>query len=264
MIIDGRKMAADVLARTKERAQKLSHRPKVLVYVAPNETQATRSYLKMKARSAEAAGCDFEETRSLPSSIHADAFIVQLPLPSSMNTAEILDSIPIMQDADVLSRDAREKFERGEADALFPPVVGAIREIFLQHNVDPKAKNAVVVGAGFLVGAPTASWLKQQNAKVEIITLESGDLVAALRAADIVVSGAGSPRLIKPSMLKEGVVLIDAGTSESGGMIVGDADPSCADTCSLFTPVPGGVGPLAVAKLFENVISLTEMNSGDH
>ena len=80
----------------------------------------------------------------------------------------------------------------------------------------------------------------------------------ALAQADIIVAGAGVPHFIKPEMLKEGVVLIDAGTSESGGTIVGDADPSCANKCSLFTPVPGGVGPLAVAKLFENAVTLAE------
>ena len=81
---------------------------------------------------------------------------------------------------------------------------------------------------------------------------------AALRAADIIISGAGSPHLIKPEMLQEGAVLIDAGASELGGAVVGDADPACVAKCSLFTPVPGGVGPLAVAMLFENVVALAE------
>jgi methylenetetrahydrofolate dehydrogenase (NADP+)/methenyltetrahydrofolate cyclohydrolase len=90
------------------------------------------------------------------------------------------------------------------------------------------------------------------------VTSKSDDLSALLGAADIIVSGAGSPHLITPDLLKEGVVLIDAGTSESGGVIAGDADPSCASKCSLFTPVPGGVGPLAVACLFENAVTLVE------
>jgi methylenetetrahydrofolate dehydrogenase (NADP+)/methenyltetrahydrofolate cyclohydrolase len=61
---------------------------------------------------------------------------------------------------------------------------------------------------------------------------------------------------MKPEMLKKGVILVDAGTSESAGEIAGDADPACAEKCALFTPVPGGVGPLAVAKLFENAVTL--------
>ena len=95
---------------------------------------------------------------------------------------------------------------------------------------------------------------------MEVVTLESGNLTAALRAADIIVSGAGSPHLIKPEMLQQGLALLDAGTSESDGALVGDADPACADKCSLFTPVPGGVGPVSVACLFENVVTLAERN----
>lgn len=258
MIIDGRALAKQILARTKARAEKLGRRPNVLAYVSPEETSATRSYLKIKARSADDAGCDFEETRSLTFSTRADAIIVQLPLPSDISTTDVLNSIPIRQDADVLSLAARAKFEKKETDSLLPPVVGAVREIFIHGNVDPKGKRAVVIGNGWLVGNPCAVWLNQQGAEVSMVTLESGDLTAALRAADIIISGTGSPHLIKPDMIKEGVVLIDAGTSESGGEIVGDADPACAQKCSVFTPVPGGVGPVAVACLFENAVILAE------
>lgn len=260
MIIDGRTIAKEMLSRTKARTEKLGRRPNVLVYVSPEETSATRSYLRIKARSAEDAGCDFDETRSLTFSNQADAIIVQLPLPSDISTEDVLNSIPIHQDADVLSHAARVKFESGDADALVPPVVGAVREILMRGSIDVKGKRATIIGNGRLVGHPCAVWLKQQGADVEVLTIESTpeDLTAALRAADIVISGAGSPHLIKPDMIKDGVVLIDAGTSESGGVIVGDADPACAGKCSLFTPVPGGVGPIAVACLFENAVALAE------
>jgi methylenetetrahydrofolate dehydrogenase (NADP+)/methenyltetrahydrofolate cyclohydrolase len=240
------------------RAEALHRRPNVLVYVAPEETAATRSYLKIKARSADIAGCDFEETRSLTASSHADAVVAQLPLPPEVNQDNVLNAIPLHQDADVLSMAAREKFERGDADALLPPVVAAVREIFEQNSVIMKGKRAVVIGAGFLVGAPCATWLKQQGADVIVVTKELNDLAGSLKEADIIISGTGSPHLIKPEMLKQGIVLIDAGTSESNGELAGDADPACAEVCSIFTPVPGGVGPLAVACLFENVITLIE------
>jgi len=255
MIVDGRMIATEVRARAKARAQMLARQPKVVALVA-SDTPATRSYLAMKAKRAEDAGCMFE-TRALGASFaDADAAIVQLPVPAGVNQKEVCDAIPVSKDADVLSNPAREKFEKGDADALLPPVVGAIRKILEFENVEIAGKKAVVIGDGWLVGKPVATWLAQQGAKVKVITLESGDLTAALRAADIIVSGAGSPHLIKPEMLTQGVVLIDAGTSESGGAIVGDADPSCAPKCSVFTPVPGGVGPLAVACLFENAVTL--------
>lgn len=272
MIIDGRALAREVLARAKARAKPLPHPPRVLALVA-DETPATRSYLAIKAKRAADAGCVLEIRRLdadrgirnfvlsaevADSAKDANAIIVQLPLPKGADTKAACDAIPIEKDADVLSSAAREKFERGDAGALLPPVVGAVGDILEYGNVEIRGKKAVVIGTGFLVGAPVATWLRRQGADVRIITRSSADFSAALRAADILVSGAGSPHLIKPDMLKEGVILIDAGTSESGGAIVGDADPACAAKCSLFTPVPGGVGPLAVAKLFENAVTLAE------
>ncbi|MCX6787546.1 MAG: bifunctional 5,10-methylenetetrahydrofolate dehydrogenase/5,10-methenyltetrahydrofolate cyclohydrolase [Candidatus Kaiserbacteria bacterium] len=273
MIVDGRVLANEVLARAKARARELSRVPRVLGIVA-NTTPATQSYLRIKEKRATDAGCVFEVQRFLEdtnadllcraiAATNADTVIVQLPLPSGIDTKKVCDAIPLEKDADVLSSVARTKFEHGDADALLPPVVAAVREIFIQYTIEVKGKSAVVIGNGWLVGNPCAVWLKQQGAEVSMVTLESGDLAAALSVADIVISGAGSPHLIKPDMIKEGVVLIDAGTSDSGGALAGDADPACAEKCALFTPVPGGVGPLAVACLFENAVTLTEraMNS---
>ena len=92
-----------------------------------------------------------------------DAVIVQLPLPEYVDTAEVLNAIPLQKDADVLSSAAREKFEKGEADALLPPVVGAVKEIFTANSISVAGKRAVVIGTGFLVGAPVATWLTRER-----------------------------------------------------------------------------------------------------
>jgi len=278
MIIDGRKLATEVLARAKARAALLAHPPRVLALVA-SETPATKSYLSIKEKRAADAGCILE-VRHIKSSLRpfeiidmskgADAVIVQLPLLSGMNQKEILNAIPVEKDADVLSSAAREKFEslgrsdfpeflKSDLPKLLPPVAAAVKKILEFGKVEVRGKRAVVIGNGWLVGNPCAKWLAQQGAEVSVLTCKSGSLSEALGNADIIVSGAGSPLFIKPEMLKDGVVLIDAGTSESGGEVVGDADPACAAKCSLFTPVPGGVGPLAVACLFENAVTLAEM-----
>ena len=260
MIVDGRALAREVLARTKARAEKLPHRPKVVAYVAHNPIPATRSYLNIKKKTAEAAGCTFEETENSSFFKNADAVIVQLP--TTPEAMAMLDAMHIDQDADVLSKAARERFRRGDTDALLPPVVAAIAEIFTAYGVEPKGKRAVVIGKRFLVGTPVAKWLRQQGSLVKTADNKTENLARLLRSADIIISGAGVPHLIKPDMVKRGVVLIDAGTSESNGAIAGDASPSCADKCSVFTPVPGGVGPLAVAKLFENAVTLAERAMG--
>ena len=112
-----------------------------------------------------------------------------------------------------------------------------------------------------MVGQPAAVWLEEMGADIFVLTRKSESL-AELANADIVVLGAGSPHLVKPEMLKKGVVLIDAGTSESDGAIVGDADPACAEVANVFTPVPRGIGPIAVACLFQNAgeLALREVN----
>ncbi len=267
MIIDGRALAGEVLARTKESATRLAHPPRILAIVA-NETSATKSYLAIKKKRATDAGCVLEElhfdagttTEQLREAVlasDADAVIVQLPLAERMESRLVCDAIPLGKDADVLSTAARMKFEADEYDALIPPVAGALTEILSVQGVDPAGKKAVVIGKGWLVGRPCATWLSHKKADVTPVSFRAGNF-ALLKDADIIVSGAGSPHFIKPDMLKDGVVLFDAGTSESGGALMGDADPTCAEKCSIFMPVPGGVGPLAVAKLFENTVILAE------
>lgn len=270
VIVDGRALAGEVLARAKARAEELGRVP-VLAIIAASAAPATRSYLAIKERKAAEAGCAVEIVR-LPESAgtaeladaarreaaRADAVVIQLPLSQSVDTQAVLDAVPAARDADVLSTVARTAFEQGGVDALLPPVVGAVREILGTRQVLAKGMPATVVGAGRLVGAPVAAWLRQQGAAVTVVDVSTPaeEMRAALRAARLIISGAGVPRLITPDLLTPGVALIDAGTAESSGKIVGDADPACADRCSLFTPVPGGVGPLTVAALFDNVVTL--------
>lgn len=244
LTIDGTTIAKDILARTKARAERLPHPPLVVALVG-EETPATRSYLAIKLRRAADAGCRLEIRPLGSDTADANAVIIQLPAPGAH-----LDSIPLERDADVLSAHARE------IGSLLPPVVAAIQEILEKSNIPIMGKKAVVVGNGYLVGEPAALWMRKQGAEVTVLTRD-GDL-SVLKDADLIVSGAGSPHLIKPHMLKKGVVLIDAGTSESNGALAGDADPACTEVASLFTPVPGGVGPVAVAKLFENAVTLAE------
>ncbi|MDP2665498.1 MAG: bifunctional 5,10-methylenetetrahydrofolate dehydrogenase/5,10-methenyltetrahydrofolate cyclohydrolase [bacterium] len=267
MIVDGRALAGNVLARAKERAEKLLHPPRILV-ISANETPATKSYLAIKQKRASDAGCILhmmafgpnsttEELRTTVLAADADAVIVQLPLGGRMDARVICDAIPLEKDADVLSTVARMKFEADEYNALVPPVASAVAKILAFSGITPAGKKTVVIGTGWLVGKPCATWLSHMKADVSHLSFQSSDFTM-LKEADIIISGAGSPHFIKPEMLKDGVALIDAGTSESGGALAGDADPACAAKCSIFTPVPGGVGPLAVACLFENVVTLAE------
>lgn len=141
---------------------------------------------------------------------------------------------------------------------LHAPVAEALREVLLRAGVEPRGKRAVVVGAGRLVGGPAAELLRELGADVSVVTEHDGSL-HDLKNADIAVLGAGNPGMVTPEMLKEGVVLIDAGTSEQGGKVQGDASPECEQRASVFTPVPGGVGPIAVAMIFKNLFQLARL-----
>jgi methylenetetrahydrofolate dehydrogenase (NADP+)/methenyltetrahydrofolate cyclohydrolase len=269
MIIDGRAIASSILAAVRADIASRKHAP-VICAIAMRPSAATRSYLATKSTRAEEAGMKLkvievpeygstEDVLSAVAGAKGDAILVQLPLPERIDRARVLDNIPLEKDADILSRAAYERFDSEQAGALLPPVAAAVREILRTAHIDPKGKHVAVVGNGSLVGRPSAVWFMQQGARVTVVTREKAeDLASVLAGADIVVSGAGSPGLIQKGMLKKGVVLIDAGTSESGGQMVGDMDPSCADVASLFTPVPGGVGPIAVAMLFKNVAKLLD------
>lgn len=271
MIIDGKKIRDRIKEELRKESKKLSH-PLSIAIVIVGENPVIEGFVRVKEQFATDIGVgvvekrfssdvkpdDFERAlRELAARSDVQGIIVQLPLPSHFDTNKVLSLIPKEKDVDVLSADAVEAFEQGDAVAL-PPVAGAVVEICREGSVEFKGKRVLVIGQGRLVGAPVAILMRRKGAEIRTVDKNSPDFSDLLLTADIVVSGAGVAGLIKPDMLKNGVVLIDGGTSESGGFVVGDADPRCVEKASLFTPVPGGVGPVTVAVLFRNLFRLAE------
>ncbi len=173
--------------------------------------------------------------------------IVQLPLPPHIATETILAALPAEKDVDGIGTEG--------ARQVLSPVPAAMEEILNREQISLPDKQILVVGHGRLVGAPVQQWLKQRG--ITPMTANTSEAVAQQAPlADIIILGAGSPGLLIPSMIKEGVIILDAGASEMQGKVVGDADPACAAKAVLFTPVPGGIGPIAVVELFKNLFSL--------
>ena len=264
MIIDGRKIAEDVYAELAPKFMAFGRKARLGIVVVGNNA-VIESFVKIKMRSAERLGIemvrtDLPDTSSTEDVVaavrsaadEADAVIAQLPLPIGVDTNAVLAAVPKEKDVDALNPTVPER-ER----LVHAPVALAVVEILKRSNIAIAGKRTVVVGAGRLVGAPSAWLLKNLGAVVSMFTLEEGS-IKNLKDADIVVSGAGNSGFIKPEHLKKGVALIDAGTSELNKKIAGDADPACAEVASLFTPVPGGVGPVAVAMIFRNLFDLLE------
>ncbi len=145
-----------------------------------------------------------------------------------------------------------QDFKEGNHTFL-PPVVGAIAEIFKFHNVSLEGKEILVVGDGMLVGRPMHDWLLGKGIYPKSLDIHTENSDELLQNADIVISGAGQANLITKDRIETGVVLIDAGSSLDAGQLVGDISKDCAEKASLFSMVPGGVGPITIAIIFKNL-----------
>lgn len=260
MIVNGKAVAIKIEHDLITRARSLEQKPRLSI-ISVGENHVSERFVRMKTEYAARIGVhtdviqlpEADETQEVieeikKQSVHADGIIVQLPLPRSCDTNAVLASIAREKDVDALSPNP----------IVLSPVVGAVQRILAEGGVSLTHKKILVIGRGRLVGAPLTAWLSENGNTVEVIGDEVEDVSLHTHSADVIISGAGEPHLIKPSMIKEGVVLIDCGTSEAGGKVIGDADPACASKCTLFTPVPGGVGPVTVAMLFENLFTLID------
>ncbi len=186
----------------------------------------------------------------------SDAIIIQLPLPAHLDVTTITSAVAPEKDVDVLGTQAITRFKKGDEHFL-PPVTGSIVEVFKQHTVDLNNKNIVVIGNGALVGYPMTLWLDNHNFSYNVLVKETPTALRdnLIKKADVIISGAGAPHLVKAHMVKPGVILIDAGTSESGKKIIGDIAQAAYPVSNLYTPVPGGIGPITIAILYTNIIN---------
>ena len=274
-VFDGRALADQVLAEAGEiiGARKLS-----LGVIVLGEDPVSANFIAQKEKRGAEIGIAVrtyrypidtstrklrEQVADLVKKTKHDGFIVQLPLPEGINTQYALNAVPEDYDVDCLNQKSIGAFVVGRSK-IMPPVVGAVKTLLENARVELSGKKIVLVGAGRLVGRPAALWLIAQDLPFTVLTYQSLDL-SVIREADIVVSGTGQPGLIKGAMLKNGAIVIDAGTSvvspsiDSGrpALLVGDVDAgSCKDNNGWLAPVPGGVGPLTVAHLFKNLATL--------
>jgi len=269
MIVDGRAIAEQLCAALEMRRNSMSG-PLTLGIVVSLSGQGgadpvIESFVAIKAQIAARLSVNIERVDVPPNATLADAqsaieelasrtdaVIVQLPLSGGLDTDAVLSAIPKEKDVDAINPNIADSDRPVRA-----PVACAVVELLNHAKVEIAEKRIVVIGAGRLVGAPTALLLKSLGGIVSTVTLETGSM-GQLKDADIIVCGAGRPGLVRPEHIQDGVVIIDAGTSEQGGVVRGDADPACAQKASLMTPVPGGVGPVAVAMIFRNLLDLVE------
>lgn len=272
IVMDGKALADKIIAGLKTEYARLGKKPALAAIVVGGDA-VIRKFIARKKAVADELGVDFRvyeypadistnELRKRIAQIVHDAdpagIIIQLPLPPQANQQYLLNSVPPEKDVDVLSARAVGDFSVGKSKVL-PPVVGAIAALFQEYGINYRTKHVLVVGAGTLVGKPVAAWLANEKVSFTVVDENTADILAFTKQADIIISGVGKPGLITGNMVKEGVVIIDAGTSESAGKLMGDVDfDSVSQKASHITPVPGGIGPLTVAMIYKNLFRLVK------
>jgi methylenetetrahydrofolate dehydrogenase (NADP+)/methenyltetrahydrofolate cyclohydrolase len=188
-------------------------------------------------------------------------FIVQLPLPSGLDSNKALEAINPQKDADGLHPTNLGKLVLGQNGPL-PCTPRGIIELLRTYKIEINGAKVVIIGRGVTVGRPLGLLLtrKTENATVTLCHTGTKDLSSHLLSADIVIAAAGVPHLVKPNMTKKGAALIDVGITRTDNGLVGDIDPKVQEIAGYFSPMPGGTGPMTRAMLLTNVVESAEGN----
>lgn len=273
IIVDGNEIAEQILAGLKDKLEKLNMAGVTphLAVILVGQDPVSLSYIKIKQQKAEEIGLKVEvkaypenisqsdlqkATQELNGKPEISGILVQLPLPSHLDRQAILDAVSMERDVDCLNSVNRQKLIAGEKVKFLPPAPAAVLKILEFYQIDLAKANILVVGSGELVGQPLAAILLNRKINFRLANRYTENLVELTKEADIIITGAGKSGLISGGMIKDGAVVIDAGaTGSESGDVVGDVDiESVSKKATLLAPVPGGVGPVTVAMLLQNVI----------
>lgn len=227
-----------------------------LAIVRTNPDPVVDSYMKLKQAYGEEVGIkvdvhtiDQSQVIETIDKLNADdtvhGIIVQIPLPDPSQTTEVLSAVSANKDVDGLA----------SKTAFDPATPMAIMWLLAGYNVDLAGKHIVIVGHGRLVGKPLARIWQESDYDVQVVDKQTDNLSEAVKTADILVTATGAPGIIKASMVKPGAVIVDAGVATDKNGLIGDVAPEVRELPNItITPEKGGVGPLTVCALFENVI----------
>jgi 5,10-methylene-tetrahydrofolate dehydrogenase/methenyl tetrahydrofolate cyclohydrolase len=284
-LIDGKKISSDVREEVAQRARDLFERTGSrpgLATVLMGEDPASQTYVRMKHRACEKAGIESfgvvlskeatqeeleKEIERLAVDEKVHGILVQLPLPSHIDTEAVLAKVPLHKDVDGFHPINVGLLARRGCQPHFVPCTPWGCIVLLERcGIELEGKRAVVLGRSNIVGLPMALLLQERNATVTVVHSRTRNSEELMREADILVAAIGRAEMVKADMLKEGAVIIDVGINkvdaperERGYKLVGDVDfESAKQKASWLTPVPGGVGPMTIAILLENTVKAAE------
>jgi methylenetetrahydrofolate dehydrogenase (NADP+)/methenyltetrahydrofolate cyclohydrolase len=267
IILDGKSIAEKIYNRLEEDLATYTDRPSLLIisfdtkqnsFVERKKAAALRLGIKITHKIIEQSqpkkGVE-KELHDLCHNKSYDSIIIQLPVPSNFSN-RIVNFIPFVRDPDCLCDRSVGRFFNG-VSTILPPTAAAVMLALRQHG-DINKKNVVIFGHGLLVGRFLVKMLLDAGAKVKIVAhhLDTGEQESLVHDADVVISATGSPHVLDSRIIPDGAAVIDVGSSIVDEKVVGDIKFDSHARFSLISPVPGGIGPIGVAVLFENIVTL--------
>lgn len=270
-IIDGKKVSSEFRLKIKSEITELKNKGinVGLAVIMVGNDPASAVYVNSKINACKETGIKsfhyelpedvsqeklIELIDSLNNNPEVNGILVQLPLPPHLDKDLILSEINVGKDVDGFSEYQCGRMFLGKK-ALYSCTPKGIIELLKAYNIEISGKNAVVIGRSNIVGKPCAMLLMQENATVTVCHSKTRNLNEITQNADIIVTAIGKPGFLTADMVKNGVVVIDAGINRLNGKLCGDVDfDGVAEKASFITPVPGGVGPMTVTMLLQNTL----------
>lgn len=272
-ILNGKEVSQKVRDRVKNEVsviRKAGKRAPGLAVILVGDDSASQVYVGSKIKACAEVGFESFEYR-LPKNTtfsdvqktvkecvqddRVDGILVQLPLPSQIDTAAVIDLIPPTKDADCLTSGNLGLLFKGQ-QKVAPCTPSGVMEILKHYNYDMTGKNVVVVGRSQIVGLPMAQLMIQAHATVTVVHSKTKNIESFLKNADVVVVAAGKPKFLGKNSFQKDAIVIDVGIHrDANNKLCGDVNTEDLEVQAL-TPVPGGVGPMTIAMLMNNTLTL--------
>ncbi len=279
VIIDGKKVSADVKAEVAREVEQLKNKgiSTTLAVIIVGDDPASRTYVNNKKKACEQCGIISEEyalpaettqkellalVNELNSREDVNGILCQLPLPRHLDSEVVIEAISPKKDVDAFHAVNVGKIMIGSYDFL-PCTPAGVMEMLASENIEIEGKNCVVIGRSNIVGKPMSMLLLHKNATVTICHSRTKNLAEVTSKADILVAAVGKAKFVKADMVKEGAVVIDVGMNrDENGKLCGDVDfAEVEPKASAITPVPGGVGPMTIAMLMKNTLKAVKLQN---
>ena len=276
-IIDGKELAKKVRKELKKEVEVLKAKginPKLAVIMVGNDPGST-VYVRNKSKACEKVGIEFEEflfdekteeaeLLDLIDKLNADdsvhGILLQCPVPKHIDVNKAFRRISPNKDVDGFNPINVGNLTIGEDAFVSCTPFGVVR-MLEEYNIETEGKNAVILGRSNIVGKPMIQCMLNKNSTVTVCHSRTQNIGEVIKEADIVIAAIGKPNFVKADMVKDGAVVIDVGINRlEDGTITGDVDyENVAPKASFITPVPGGVGPMTIAMLLNNVVKAAKI-----